>query len=333
VNNEDEVKRLVLGDGYFKYHTYLSDIMIGKVPLWWGQGYNGTLVLTDNMEPLTMIRFYKESPFEIALPLKQKWLISYDFFVSELEHNRELPNPIIWGIRFGFKPIPSWEIGIARTAIFGGGDRPVNLNSIFNSVTGIGENTSKESGDQIAGIDTSYKGKLWKQPFLIYGEIYGEDQSKWFPYKNAVIFGLYLPEILDFPGNTLRVEYADNTGFLQSDLYDVWYTHHIYTDGYTYKGRIIGHGMGTDADNFLLKWERYLSADARGFFSFERNRLGLFNPSHWEIRNYTAGGELNLTGSLELGLQYTLQNVDNADFTPDRDFENHEVWVNIRKNF
>ncbi|MDD5435525.1 MAG: capsule assembly Wzi family protein [Nitrospira sp.] len=336
VKNESEIDRMVIQEGYVKYHTSLSDIMVGKVPLWWGQGYNGALLLSDNIEPLTMIRLYKESPYEISLPFKQKGLISYDFFVSRLEHNRELPDPIFWGLRLGFKPVSSWEIGIARTAIFGGGDRPVNLHSIFNSVTGLGENTSKEAGDQIAGFDTSYKGRLWKQPFLIYAEMYGEDQAGLFPSKYAGILGLHLPEIFGLNGNALRVEYADDSGLkarVEKGMEGVWYNHHIYTDGYTYKGRIMGHGMGTDADNFLAKWEKYLSADAKGFLSFERNRLGLFQPSHWEIRDYSAGIELNPGRGRELNLRYTLQKVYNADFNPGKDYDNHEFGIDVRLLF
>ncbi|MBI5192838.1 MAG: capsule assembly Wzi family protein [Nitrospirae bacterium] len=346
----DELYRLRLREGYFKYHTHYSDIMFGNVPLWWGQGYNGSLVLTDNIEPLTMIRFYKEAPFEFTLPLplslspasvplplgesvrvRGLMRFSYDFFVSRLEHDRELPGPVFWGLRIGFKPIPSWEIGMARTAMFGGGKRPVTLKTITNSITGIGENTPKEAGNQIGGFDTNFRGHIRQQPFNIYAELYGEDEAGSLPSKYAYLAGLYLPDIAGLSGNTLRVEYADSNLRAKKEP-RIWYTHHVYTDGYTYKGRIMGHGMGTDANDFIIKWEKYLTADMKGFLSYERNRAGRFDgiPVIWrEANDYSAGADIKLKQGIELSLNYTYQKVDNFDFSSDKDFQNNEVWVNI----
>lgn len=331
VSGEDSLYLLKLQEGYLKYHTSVSDFMFGNVPLWWGQGFNGALLLSDNISPLTMVRIYKESPFTFSLPFHQNGSLTYDFFVSRLEGNRELPYPVLWGLRIGFKPIPSWEIGIARTAMFGGGDRPVNLKTIFNSFTGQGENTPKEAGNQIAGGDTNFKGHLWNQPFMIYGELYGEDQAGIWPSKLADIVGLYLPEIAGLPGNSIRVEYSEDTSLPKKE--SVWYRHHIYSDGYTYHGRIIGHSMGTDADDFLLRWDRYVSVNAKGFISLERNRIKLLDSVHREARDYTAGVEFRLGNRKELAVKYTLQKVDNFNSQPGQDFENHEVWVNLMKDF
>lgn len=322
----DELYRLRVREGYFKYHTQYSDIMIGNVPLWWGQGYNGALILTDNIEPLTMFRFYKEEPFSFSLPFHQKGTLTYDFFVSRLEEDRELPHPLFWGMRVGFKPIPSWEIGIARTAMLGGGDRPLTLKTFAKSFTSLGENTDSEAGNQIGGFDTNFKGHLWLQPFNIYAELYGEDEAGLLPSRYAYLTGLHLPDIAGLPGNSLRIEYANSTGWPHK-IQGLWYTHHIYTDGYTYKGRIIGHGMGSDADDFLIKWEKYFSADAKGSLSYERTRVGLFNPAIWEARDYSAGVELRLRERIELIVSYTFQKVDNFDFSPDKDSQNNEVWV------
>lgn len=332
VTGEDSLYLLRLQEGYFKYHTSVSDFMVGNVPLWWGQGFNGALILSDNINPLTMVRLYKESPFTFSLPFLKTCSLTYDFFVSRLEGDRELPYPVLWGLRIGFKPFPSWEIGVARTAMFGGGDRPVNLKTIVNSFTGRGENTPEEAGNQIAGVDTNFKGYLWNQPFLIYGELYGEDQAGVWPSKLADIAGLYLPEVAGLHGNSIRVEYAEDTS-LPDKQKGVWYRHHIYSDGYTYHGRIIGHSMGTDADDFLLRWDRYVSVNGKGFVSLERNRIGLFNPVHWEVRDYTAGVEFRLGSGKELTVQYTLQKVDNFNFQPDEDFENHLVRINLKKDF
>lgn len=328
ITGTDELRRLRLRQGYLKFHTEYSDIMFGNVPLWWGQGYNGTLLLTDNIEPLTMLRLYKEDPFILSLPFNRQLILTYDFFITRLDADRELPRPVFWGLRIGFKPVPSWEIGIARTAMLGGGDRPVNLKTFAKSFTGSGENTPSEAGNQIGGFDTNFTGHLRQQHFKIYAELYGEDEAGLFPSRYAYLAGFHLPDIAGLTGNSLRAEYASTTGWPRKRQ-GVWYTHHIYTDGYTYRGRIMGHGMGPDADDFFIQLENYFSENVKGNLSFERNRIGLFNPVKSELRNYSAGINLTLRHSTELTATYTFQEADNLDFSSDRDFQNNEIWLQI----
>ena len=68
------------------------EFSIGRQSLWWGQGRHGSLVLTNNAEPLDMIRLTNPNP--ILLPWVFKYLgpFRFDLFLTELEESRvDLP--------------------------------------------------------------------------------------------------------------------------------------------------------------------------------------------------------------------------------------------------
>ena len=222
------------------------DLTVGKDSQWWGPGYHGALLLSNNAEPFTMVRL--ENPEPVLLPWVLKYLgpFRWTFFVTRLEDDRkDVPEPYLWGMRIDFKPHPYVEIGLQRTAMLCGEGRNCSSGTWWRSFTGSGENVAgKEAGDQKAGFDIKVTMPFRLQPVQIYAEIDGEDESGGLPSRLAYLGGIYLPRILNAEKLGLRIEYATNrlnNKFLQ------WYDHHIYTSGYTYDERIIGHHMGSNS--------------------------------------------------------------------------------------
>lgn len=143
------------------------NIIAGRDSLWWGQGRNGTLILTNNAKPLDMLRITNPSP--VLLPWIFKYLgpIRFDVFWSELEEDRHIPEPYLAGLRINFKPRPWLEIGGSRTLTFGGEGRPKVEFSEFITILG-GKNLSGEgdTSNQLAAIDARIVLKsLWGQKF------------------------------------------------------------------------------------------------------------------------------------------------------------------------
>ena len=116
------------------------ELELGKDSQWWGPGYHGAMLVSNNAEPLTMVKL--TNPHPVFLPWLFKYLGPFRFtmFVSRLEKERTVPNPYLWGMRFNFKPLPYIEIGILRTALLGGKGRPEDLNTWWKSFTTKGEN-------------------------------------------------------------------------------------------------------------------------------------------------------------------------------------------------
>ncbi len=239
--------------GYIVWSFHNVNILIGKESQWWGPGKNGSIILSNNAEPFTMVRIENESP--MVLP----WigLVKGVFFATKLDKDQKVSHPYLWGMRFNIKPCPYLEIGISRTALLGGKGRNSNFNTWIKSILTINENqenpNSSEPGDQRAGFDL----KLtipWKVfPFQAYMEAEGEDEAGHLPYKWAYIYGLYLPKIPKLSKLSLRMEYTATN--------KVWYTHHIYgSKAYYYKGKVIGHHIGRDAESFWGEVEYRLFA-------------------------------------------------------------------------
>ncbi len=261
--------RPVLNEGYAVFNFAGTDFSYGKMQRWWGPGYNGSLLLSNNPEALTAVGISNPMPTLLPGFLSHLGLFKATFFVSKLGSNRVVSKPYLWGLRLDFKPAPFLEIGVERTALLGGKGRSSKLKTWIKSFTGRGENISGvEAGDQIAGGDIKITLPFKFQPIQLYLEGDGEDQAGIMPSHWAYVTGLYLPRILGFEHFSYRIEFAETS--------EVWYVHHIYKTGYSYKGRIIGHYMGTDSTD-LFSQISYMLPKYSGKISlfFDMQRYGL----------------------------------------------------------
>ena len=193
---------------------------------------------------------------------------------------------------------------MSKTAIFGGEGRKEDFGAFFDSLIGKGSNvdnpSSNEVGDQRAGFDVKFTLPLPHQPLVLYMEGAGEDQAGILPSKWAYIYGLYLPRVANLYRLELRAEYADTAVSGQPGY---WYHHHIYTQGYTFKGRIIGHYIGADSHDLFLRG-RYNFDNAAVSVSYERLKKSFPSSLTWEdygvsvTRNLFKNVEVELSGQL-----------------------------------
>ena len=246
------------------------ELTAGKDSQWWGPGNHGAILVSNNAEPMTMLRLTNPQP--VILPWIFKYLGPFRFvvFATRLEKERDVPEPYLWGMRVNFKPHPYVEVGLSRTALLGGKGRSESMKTWWRSFTGKGENEiGVQAGDQRAGGDIKLTIPSRLQPLQLYAEADGEDEAGGLPCKWAYLMGLYLPRILNLERIGFRAEYATTH---VSGYQDVWYTHGIYgTRAYTYKGRIIGHHMGTDSEDIFLE-ASYLIPEKDGRISISYDR-------------------------------------------------------------
>jgi len=330
--SEDDTD-LVIKRGYGVLSFLGLDLQIGKDSQWWGPGYHGALLLTNNPEPFTMVRLTNPQP--VLLPWIFKYLgpFRFTFFTTKLEEDRkDVPEPYLWGMRLNFKPHPYFELGLSRTALLGGEGRSEDLQTWWKSLTGRGENVAGvEAGDQRAGFDLTLTFPFRLQPLQLYAEAAGEDEAGGLPMKWAYLTGVYLPRLFNFDRIDFRAEYA--TDHVPGHP-NVWYTHHIYTAGYTYKGRIIGHHMGTDSKDFFMELS-YLVPEKEGKISlfYDREEHNLSKPIR-ERKNevgLTAYGEL--MKGLELKASYGYGSFKNFDKISGQDKKINIITGVINYNF
>lgn len=147
--------------------------------------------------------------------------------------------PRLAGLHVSIEPVPGWSIGVNRLMQYGGGDRGQEslrdfFDALFNPSEYDNTGTVEDFGNQLASITTSFTMPT-KVPFAVYFEYAGEDTSTLSNYRLGNIglsAGIRFPR-LGSANIDLTVE--------ASEWQNAWYIHHIYTDGLTNEGSVLGH--------------------------------------------------------------------------------------------
>lgn len=223
---------------------------------WWGPGWDGSLILGNNARPfpsLTIDRVFTDA-------FKSKWLSwlgPWDLSVmfGQLEKERAVPNAQFFGMRLNFRPIPSLEIGISRSAQWCGDGRPCDLDTFIDLLFGrdnIGDEgigAENEPGNQMAGFDFRWSPYFLNIPVAAYGQFIGEDEAGGFPSRYLVQVGLegsgYLMNKWSY--HWFAELAGTSCDFITDDIFNCAYNQAIYKTGYRYRSRSIGHGADNDA--------------------------------------------------------------------------------------
>ena len=124
--------------GNFTYALSMTD-------RWWGPGWDGSLILTNNARPIPAVTIRRD----VLKPFETKWLAwlgPWDLRAmwGEMESDRVIPNANFFGMRFNFRPIPSLELGLSRTAVMCGDGRPCGCH---RRASGRGRTTARRTDD------------------------------------------------------------------------------------------------------------------------------------------------------------------------------------------
>jgi hypothetical protein len=230
---------------------------------WWGPAWDGSLILSNNARPfpaVTLDRVFTDA----FSPRWLSWIGPWDFSVlfGLLEEDREIPNAQFFGMRFNFRPIPSLEIGLSRTALWCGDGRPCGLGTFADLLLGrdnageSGIDDSNEPGNQLAGFDLRYTPPWFDRSLAFYGQVIGEDEAGGLPSQYMGQGGVEWSGALGKRWSTrFFAEYSKTTcdvfgasDFSGGDGFNCAYAHGTYRTGYRYRRRSIGHGADNDAE-------------------------------------------------------------------------------------
>ena len=208
----------------------------------WGPGWFGSLILDGAAAPIATAGWRRNETGAV-------W--QFDVFAGTLSGYRDPDDPRFIGMRLEWRPTPAWTIGAARTMQWGGEGRNETLRSFLNALIGR-DNTSdqvvgtgNEPGNQMAGGDVRYDIALRDNRTLgLYTQVIGEDFSGVVPSRRLWMVGIDGAAAYGALSARLVIELADTTAGKADGLA---YRHHIYKDGYTHRGRPLGHPIGGDA--------------------------------------------------------------------------------------
>lgn len=247
--------------------TYIGNwvISLDQVSQWWGPGQDSAIILSNNAVAFPALRFTRHTSNAIDFPILN-WLgpISMTTYFGRQEHSNNTKGIRTWGARFNFKPFNSLEIGLSRTAQWGGEGR-INDFSTFVSLL-IGEdnttidgkiNINNEPGNQLAGADFHWSSNLLDQSIGVYGEIIGEDEAGGLP--SHIIYQLGMETFYGSEGDVTQVylEYTNTfTNCYEGIIGSCAYEHHIYTEGYRRYQRAMGSTYDSDSEIITLSFNQ-----------------------------------------------------------------------------
>ena len=186
----------------------------------------------------------------------------------QLESERHVPDAKLVGARFSFKPSAHWEIGLSRTAQWGGEGRPQDWDSFKNLVLGkdnggsdgINADKSNEPGNQLAGIDVRYNFSWGQFSNATYIQFVGEDEAGGMPSRGMLQAGLETSFLMWDTQHRLVLEAMETTLNSHSDpIYNSAYEHSIYQSGYRYRQRPLAAATDNDTRALALSGQHYFS--------------------------------------------------------------------------
>jgi hypothetical protein len=260
-------------EGYGKVGVGPFELEAGRDSLWWGPGHHGSILMSNNARPFDMLKITNPQPILLPWIFRSLGPIRAEWFLAQLETDRDFPHAKLSGVRVNIKPHPYVEFGASRVVMFGGQGMPgLDLFDYFKPLVAPSE---QAQNNQLAGIDGSLLFVLPKNKLLrsvkLYADAAGEDEAGFFPTKWGDLLGVQFNDILKTGRTDLRLEYADD---IVPGYPSVFYTHSVYTSGYTYEGRVIGHHMGTHSRDLFLQLSHYLTSDLIVDVAYDRHTHG-----------------------------------------------------------
>lgn len=266
-------------EGYGKVAVGPIAVELGKDSMWWGPGHHGSMLMSTNAEPLTMLKIANDQA--IVLPGLLRFLgpMRAVYFLTELESNRTIPDAKLTGLRVDFKVTPNFEVGLNRTIMFGGqGNAPIGA---WDYLQIFWPKNVQGQENQLAGFDWAWRLPLPDyipaRSIKLYGEWAGEDAAGFHQYRP--LFGFKFIDLFKQDGKTdLRLEYVKTH---VGRYPNTFYNHGIFQSGYTYEGRVIGHHVGDElesARDIYVHLTHWLNPALRLGLSFDRWENLVSNP-------------------------------------------------------
>jgi len=234
---------------------------------WWAPGWDTNLSLTNNARPMPGVALTRKNSAPFKLLFTDDYMIPWTVttFMVHMGDERTIPNALLWGFRFNFKPHKRLEFGITRLAQWAGDGRPSGLDTFWDLLLGrdnCGINVDCTDGEQPGNQQAGYDLRL-SLPFMghnigIYGQSFAEDGSEsstkfWTKARPQV--GIDATVTLFDTPVLMFMEYTDSLAFCgdgrERGIGDCYYEHGLYQTGLRYKGRVIGNIYENDAVSFV----------------------------------------------------------------------------------
>lgn len=249
-----------LDDSALVTEAFGVQLQFGSQRRWWSPGWQTALALSNNAPAFNGIGLQRASASTSASP----WLAwlgpwNFDVFIAQADDVAQPANPFFIGNRFTLKPFANLELGVTRTAQWGGRGRHASLGSLARLL--IGSNTNVDvsqavldPGNQMSGFDARLRCPGgWR--CAAYAQLIGEDEARFLPSKYLGMYGL---EFWSADGASRVFAELAETGCRspvgREPVRGCAYRNYAYPEGYVSAGRWIGASAGPDSRVLTLGW-------------------------------------------------------------------------------
>lgn len=308
------IRQFALLDTYVGLTLSNWEFSFGRQSLWWGTGEGTSLELSDNIQPIDMVRINRTVP--LKLPSILGWLgpmrtelflgrlAGYEFIYSHLgligQWGQALGDqPFIHGQNISFKPTPNFEFAFYCTTIFGGVGYPFTFHSLAASLFDTG-NTAPgapdKPGKRTSGLDFGYRLPGLRNWATLYADAYINDEFSpiAYPTWSAWHSGLYFSHLPMLRKLDLRAEgvYTDVPVRGGTNTVGSWFSDVTWRSGYTNNGNIIGSWIGRGGQGAQAWTNYWFNARSRLQLNFRHQKVSKqFIPGGGTLTDFGVRGD------------------------------------------
>jgi membrane-associated phospholipid phosphatase len=315
--------RLKLLDAYVGVNLGNFQITLGKQSLSWTPAPDGSMIWSDNIDPMNMVRLVNPEPVYFPTIFRILGPVRIDQFFGRLEGHPYVPRPFIYGQKLSIKPVSFLELGFARTCEIGGqgSGNPLTSYLAFQQFFGL---TNKQLDSVPGKTSTEMDWTLyvpWVGNYIVlYGDAYAADDVLPIknPPKNPWRPGIYITRFPGLPKLDLHVDSVSteqpglsfDNGYVpgtpaNNGYFNYW--NQNYQDGYTNGGNLIGNTVGRDGRAFQGWLTYWLSPrNSLQLFYKKSSVAGDFMPGGGAWQDYSVRNEMHLRSGfyMKTELQY-----------------------------
>ena len=319
------VDRLQLLDAYVGVNLDNWQLTLGKQSLSWTPGPGGSMLWSDNAEPVNMARLVNSEPVVLPSLLRYFGPVRVDQFFGRLQGHPYVPRPFEYGQKISMKPLPFLELGFARTVTIGGrgSGQPLTSLILMQSFLGL-HNNQRDSvpGDTHAEMDWAFYVPWVRNYIVLYGDAYADDDILPIknPPKNPWHPGVYITRFPKLPKLDLHVEAVSteqpgasfNAGYAGGPAnrgqFNYWNS--SYPDGYTNGGNLIGNSVGWDG-KAIEGWLTYWLSPSNSLQAYYKNSSvsGEFMPAGGAWQDYSVRSEVHLRAGFYLKTEFQYERI------------------------
>ncbi|HYA96979.1 MAG TPA: capsule assembly Wzi family protein, partial [Methylomirabilota bacterium] len=258
-------------------------LTFGKQSLWLGPGESAPLMVSDNADPMYMLRLVHTSPFYLPWIFRYLGPVEDQWIFAKLSGHQFPARPFFNLQKISFHPTKNLEIGFTRASLWGGVGHPFTLHALERNFLALGDtpggtfNNPADIGDRKSGIDFSYRVPGLRDWLTIYSDAYSDDDPSPLanPRRAAVSPGIYLSHFPALSKLDFRFEAVSTQSLTATDRGGQFlYFNFRYHDSNTNKGLLFGDSVGRDARAYQGFTTYHFSPKATLELSYRQLKVG-----------------------------------------------------------